>query len=119
MISAFRRDVDEMFTLLGYYAALSGSSEPTFRDSEFIPPSRVMDFLTLELIGCLETSVQNCYSTLRNVAEDRCSQTSAELEELRYLYGDTRWRSWLRNCATNRQGAGSIPDGISGFFSLA
>jgi len=23
----------------------------------------------------------------------------------------TRWRSWLRHCATNRKAAGSIPDG--------
>jgi hypothetical protein len=27
-----------------------------------------------------------------------------------------RWRSWLRQCATNRQIAGSIPDGVSEFF---
>jgi hypothetical protein len=27
-----------------------------------------------------------------------------------------RWRSWFRHCATNRQVAGSIPDGVSGFF---
>jgi hypothetical protein len=27
-----------------------------------------------------------------------------------------RWRSWLRHCATNRQVAGSIPDGVSRFF---
>jgi hypothetical protein len=34
VISGFRRDVDEIYTLLGYYAELSGSSVPTFRDSE-------------------------------------------------------------------------------------
>jgi hypothetical protein len=28
----------------------------------------------------------------------------------------TRWRSWLRHCATSRQVAGSIPDGVWGFF---
>jgi hypothetical protein len=27
-----------------------------------------------------------------------------------------RWRSWLRHCATNRKGAGSIPDGVSGII---
>jgi len=35
--------------------------------------------------------------------------------------GDTvtsRWRSWLRHCATNRRVAGSINDGVIGFFSL-
>jgi len=31
------------------------------------------------------------------------------------LYG-TRWRSWLRHCATNRKVAGSIPDVVVGIF---
>jgi hypothetical protein len=30
----------------------------------------------------------------------------------------TRWRSWLRHCTTSRKVAGSIPDGVMGFFSL-
>jgi hypothetical protein len=30
--------------------------------------------------------------------------------------GGTRWRSWLRHCATSRKVAGSIPDGVIGFF---
>jgi hypothetical protein len=28
----------------------------------------------------------------------------------------TRWRSWLRHCATSRKVAGSIPDGVIGSF---
>jgi hypothetical protein len=28
--------------------------------------------------------------------------------------GGTRWRSWLKHCATNRKVAGSISDGVSG-----
>jgi hypothetical protein len=28
----------------------------------------------------------------------------------------TRWRSWLRHCATSRKVAGSIPDGVTGIF---
>ena len=28
----------------------------------------------------------------------------------------TRWRSWLRNCATNQRVAGSIPNGVIGIF---
>jgi hypothetical protein len=28
----------------------------------------------------------------------------------------TRWRSWLRHCATSRKVAGSIPDGVIWFF---
>jgi hypothetical protein len=31
-----------------------------------------------------------------------------------YLHGGARWRSWLRHCATNRNVAGSIPDGVIG-----
>ena len=34
---------------------------------------------------------------------------------MHYL-GDTRRRSWLRHCATIWKVAGSIPDGIIGFF---
>ena len=30
--------------------------------------------------------------------------------------GGTRWRSWLRHCATSRKVAGSIPDGVTGIF---
>ena len=32
------------------------------------------------------------------------------------IHGCTRWRSWLRHCATNREVAGSIPDGVIGSF---
>jgi hypothetical protein len=41
-----------------------------------------------------------------------------------YLYlialwmGGARWRSWLRHYATNRNVAGSIPDGVIGINSL-
>ena len=31
-------------------------------------------------------------------------------------YWGTRWRSWLRHCATRRQFAGSIPDGAIEIF---
>jgi hypothetical protein len=33
-----------------------------------------------------------------------------------YIHGGTRWRSWLRHCATIRKVAGSIPDVVSGIF---
>jgi hypothetical protein len=33
---------------MGYYAALSGSSVPTFRDNPSIPSSSVLDFLNLD-----------------------------------------------------------------------
>ena len=31
-------------------------------------------------------------------------------------YSYSRWRSWLRQCATSRKVAGSIPDGVTGIF---
>ena len=30
--------------------------------------------------------------------------------------GCTQWRTWLRHCATRREVAGSIPDGVTGIF---
>jgi hypothetical protein len=41
MFSGFRRDVDEICALLGYYAAPSGNPSPTFRDNVSVPSSRV------------------------------------------------------------------------------
>jgi hypothetical protein len=45
--SGFRRDVDVMCALLGCYAALSGSSIPTFRDNcrSHLQGSRNLGFL--------------------------------------------------------------------------
>ena len=40
-ILGFRRDVDEIFALLGYYAVLCGKCLPTFRDNVSVPSSRV------------------------------------------------------------------------------
>ena len=33
-----------------------------------------------------------------------------------FLVGGTRWRSWLRHCATSRKVVGSIPDGVIRIF---
>jgi hypothetical protein len=37
-------------------------------------------------------------------------------EHLHCAHGGTRWRRWLRPCATSRKVAGSIPDGVFGIF---
>ena len=42
--------------------------------------------------------------------------TVAYLEMLHVFYWGTRWRSWLRHCATNWKVAGSIPDRFTGIF---
>jgi len=37
MISGFRREVDEIGVLLGYYAAYNGNSSQTFQDNLSVP----------------------------------------------------------------------------------
>jgi len=37
MISGFRREIDEIGALVGYYAAYSDNSSPTFRDNISVP----------------------------------------------------------------------------------
>jgi len=41
IISGFRREVDEICALLGYYAAHGGNSLPTFQDNLSAPSTRV------------------------------------------------------------------------------
>ena len=41
LISGFRRDVEEICALLGYYAASCGHCLPTFRDNISVPSSRI------------------------------------------------------------------------------
>jgi hypothetical protein len=41
LISGFRRQVDEDYALLGYYAASSGNFLPMFRDNLSVSSSRV------------------------------------------------------------------------------
>jgi hypothetical protein len=55
MISGFGRNVDEIYTLLGYYAVSNGNPLPTFQDNVSVPSSTVqkskmkdLDLLTLE-----------------------------------------------------------------------
>jgi len=58
MTAGFRREVDEISALMGYYAEYSDYSLPTFRDSLSVPSSkdqeiqegkkRIQDYLTLE-----------------------------------------------------------------------
>jgi len=40
------------------------------------------------------------------------------MKPIGFIVGGTRWRSWLRHCATRQEVAGSIPDGVSGFFFI-
>jgi hypothetical protein len=68
--------LNEICDLLGYYAASTSNSVPTFRDNISIPSSRVKTSnwnswpLKMGPIGCPETSVQNYHSTLCNIPEE-------------------------------------------------
>jgi len=78
LISGFCREVDDVFTLLGYYAAYVGNSLPMIQDNLLLPSSRVkkfeksFDFLTLKmgLLGCPKMSVINYNHTLHNIPKD-------------------------------------------------
>ena len=83
LISGFRRELDEICTLLGYYTALKGSPVPTFRDNLSVPSSMVKK--TKKKI------VRNYHSTLRNIPEESRSQSQDSLCE---IYG--------RRCDTGR-----------------
>jgi hypothetical protein len=62
VISGFRRDINEICCLLGFYTALNGSS--LFDVSE-----QPIGAIKNGLSGCPETSVKNYHSTLRNISE--------------------------------------------------
>jgi hypothetical protein len=70
VISGFRRDTDEIWALLGYYAASNGNPVPAFRDNVSLPNSRVKKMWR---IRCPETSVRDYDSTLRNTPDERRS----------------------------------------------
>jgi hypothetical protein len=65
VISGFRREVHENCALLGYYAAHSGNTLPTFRDNLSVPSSSFKKSKKKRP----ETSVRTCHYTLRNIAE--------------------------------------------------
>jgi hypothetical protein len=70
LISDFRRDVDEIYALLGYYTASCGNCLPMFRDNVSV---------RVRVVRCPETSVNNYHTTPRNIAEERRSQISVYL----------------------------------------
>jgi hypothetical protein len=74
VISGFRRDVNEICDLLGYYAPSSSNPLSTFREKVGVPSSRVKK---MGPISCPETSVKDYHSTVHNIPEDRRSQGRA------------------------------------------
>ena len=62
---------------------------------------------------------------LRNVALSLWLYTVSQKATVEHVFfffqvpfhaGGTRWRSWLRHCATSRKVMGSIPDDVIGIF---
>jgi hypothetical protein len=73
LISGLRLEVNDNCALLGYYAASSGNSLPTFRDKLSVKYSGVNPW-RLDPMGCPETSVRNYHYWLRNNPEERSYQ---------------------------------------------
>jgi hypothetical protein len=78
MISGFRRDVDKICGLLGYYAASCGNCLQTFRDNVSVPSWSVK----IGPIRCPESSVSNYQTAPRNVAEEGRSHVHPMLTTL-------------------------------------
>ena len=70
---------EENFSLLGYYAASSGNSVPTFRNNLSVPSARIRNrfswIFRMGQIGCSEKSIRNYHYSLRNNPKDRRSYT--------------------------------------------
>jgi hypothetical protein len=54
MISGFNCDVDEIYALLGWYAASNGNPVLTFQDNVSVPSSRVKKSNEAHFIGFLD-----------------------------------------------------------------
>jgi hypothetical protein len=85
MFSLFRRYIDEICALLGYYEASCGNPLPTFRDNISVPSSTVKKSkkkipLKMGLIHRPETSVKDYHTTLRNIPEKLRSQVSKKVK---------------------------------------
>jgi len=91
-IAGFRRQLDEICSLLGYYAEYDGNSLPKFRNNLSVPASmiktlsavvtiiRIREFMDRKIrllgpIGCTKTTVRNYHHKLRIVPEEQRSQT--------------------------------------------
>jgi hypothetical protein len=60
---------------------------------------------------CVQDVRMNSYTFSRRLPEN-----IVFYRMLPTFFRSTRWRSWLRHCATSRKVAGSIPDGIIAIF---
>jgi len=72
-VTGFIRNVDEVFVLLGCYAANADFCSSTFQDSISVPSSWNTWLLKMGPMACLETSTNKYHHTLHNNPEQRRS----------------------------------------------
>ena len=85
VISAFWRDANEVFTLFGWYAELSGSWLPTFRDNLSVRASEITA-LSLRRMGQQSAAPVKAYFSVRSIAETAfplftCFRVSTSIEQ--------------------------------------
>jgi hypothetical protein len=87
-ISGFRRDVDDICVLLGYYLASCGNYLPTFRDNVSVPSSRVKS-----------PSMKESKPATYNVDHGKSPDLIINIIKLTKYYG--RVKLWKINCMLN------------------
>jgi hypothetical protein len=80
------------------------------RGRTFLPQSEKCQSTFLSWCFVLPEERRFCW---KNLGSSFCPAVKSTVEDEN---GGTRWRSWLRHCATNRRVAGSVPDGAIGLF---
>ena len=85
----------------------------SFRDiSSFSPPAKSsVQYLPLKHLQALSISQRHQESIPQKLIYSNWLN-----REITNIFGGTRWHSWLRDYATSRKVAGSIPDGVTGIF---
>jgi len=106
---SFRREADENCALLGHYAAYSGNSLSSFRDTPSLPSSEVfLDSWHLNMgpIGCTKTSIRKYHYSLHNSPEERSSQLLYTMEnDMKY---DCSYFHFFRYTSTVQTDRGNL-----------
>jgi hypothetical protein len=76
LISGFRRDVDEICALLGYYAASCGNCLQTFRNNVSVPSSRVKSPSRSRVLLTILTREDGTVTLSRNVGKQMLHDTA-------------------------------------------
>jgi hypothetical protein len=107
-------------------------SSPVFMARSFKKLRKILFFLRRDLSVFYKDCVKEKRSKMssiqlvsvisliwQHVSTSRCHLQAKSMKHMKaiflpgpFIYRGTRWRSWLRHCATSRKVAGSIPDGI-------